>query len=210
MKNIFVTGIGTDVGKTVVSAILTEALQADYWKPVQSGSLEKTDSQRVGELISNPRTAFHPEAYLLQAPLSPHAAAALENVAIELSQIHLPQTANRLVVEGAGGLLVPLNDKHLVVDLIGHLQLPVVVVTANYLGSINHTLLTVEALKSRNIPVLGLIFNGEPTPASEDYILQYTGLPKLLSVLPEKDLSPTLVRRYADELVAGGQLAWKP
>jgi dethiobiotin synthetase len=200
MKDIFVTGIGTDIGKTVVSAILTEALQADYWKPVQSGSVELTDSQRVQSLVSNGRSVFHPEAYLLQAPLSPHAAAALENKKIDLANIRLPQTQNRLVVEGAGGLYVPLNDEHLVVDLICHLQLPVVVVSANYLGSINHTLLTLEALRSRNIPVVGLIFNGEPNPATEDYIVQHTGVRKLLSVLPEAELNAEVIRRYAAQL----------
>ena len=202
MKDIFVTGIGTDIGKTVVAAILTEALQADYWKPVQSGSIDLTDSQRVKSLVSNKKTVFHPEAYLLEAPLSPHAAAALEGKNIILENIGLPQTANRLVVEGAGGLFVPLNDRHLIVDLIGYLQLPVVVVSANYLGSINHTLLTLEALRSRGIPVAGLIFNGPPNPASEDYILQYSGVPKLLSVLPEETLNPAVIRKYAEMLSA--------
>ena len=200
MKDLFVTGIGTDIGKTVVSAILTEALQADYWKPVQAGSLEMTDSQRVKRLVSNARTVFHPEAYLLEAPMSPHAAAALAGQEITLDSIRLPQTPNRLVVEGAGGLLVPLNARHLVVDLIQHLQLPVVVVVAHYLGSINHTLLTLEALRSRNIPVRGLIFNGAPNPASEAYILAYSGIPKLLSVLPEKDLSPAIIKKYAAQI----------
>lgn len=201
MKDLFVTGIGTDIGKTVVSAILTEALQADYWKPVQSGSLEQTDSQRVKSLISNEKSVFHPEAYLLEAPLSPHAAAALEGRRIDLGAIRLPQTRNRLVVEGAGGLFVPLNGEHLVVDLIRHLQLPVVVVSSNYLGSINHTLLTLEALRSRHIPVAGLIFNGEPTPASEDFILKYSGFRKLLSVLPEPEMSPAVIRKYAAQLL---------
>ena len=200
MRDIFVTGIGTDIGKTVVSAILTEALQADYWKPVQSGSVEMTDSRKVQSLVSNPRSVFHPEAYLLQAPLSPHAAAALEGKTIDLAGIRLPRTQNRLVVEGAGGLFVPLNHEHLIVDLIRHLQLPVVVVSANYLGSINHTLLTLEALRSRRIPVAGIIFNGEPNPASEEFILKYSGVPRLLSVLPEQALTPAVIRRYAGEL----------
>ena len=107
MKDLFVTGIGTDIGKTVVSAILTEALQADYWKPVQAGSLEMTDSQRVKSLVSNTRTVFHPEAYLLEAPMSPHAAAALAGQEITLDSIRLPQTPNRLVVEGAGACWCP-------------------------------------------------------------------------------------------------------
>jgi dethiobiotin synthetase len=201
MKDIFVTGIGTDIGKTVVSAILTEALQADYWKPVQAGSLEMTDSQRVKSLVSNTKTTFHPEAYLLEAPMSPHAAAALAGKEIVLDSIRRPQTQNRLVVEGAGGLLVPLNARHLVVDLIQHLQLPVVVVAAQYLGSINHTLLTLEALRSRSIPVRGIIFNGAPNPASEDYILKFSGIPKLLSVLPEENLDRAAIKKYAAQIV---------
>lgn len=182
MKRIFVTGIGTDVGKTVVSAILTEALEADYWKPVQAGNLEDSDTITVRKLVSNPRSFFHPEAYRLQAPMSPHAAARLENLELDLNEISMPETANNLVIEGAGGLMVPLNDKLLVLDLVAKLNCPVVVVSRNYLGSINHTLLTLEALKQRNIPVAGIIFNGEPNAESEDFILNYTGVSKLLSL----------------------------
>ncbi|MGV3585768.1 MAG: dethiobiotin synthase [Adhaeribacter sp.] len=200
MRRIFVTGIGTDVGKTVVAAILTEALQADYWKPVQSGTLTDSDTATVKKLIQNKTSRFHPEAYRLPLPLSPHAAAEAENITIELENIQLPETANHLVIEGAGGLLVPLNQNVLIVDLLPIFACEVVLVSRNYLGSINHTLLTWEALKNRNINILGLVFNGEPNPASEDFILNYTGLPKLLSVLPEAALSPEIISDYAVQL----------
>ncbi|KAA5540798.1 dethiobiotin synthase [Adhaeribacter rhizoryzae] len=200
MRRIFVTGIGTDVGKTVVAAILTEALQADYWKPVQSGTLTDSDTATVNKLIQNKKSRFHPEAYRLPLPLSPHAAAEAENITIELKNIQLPETANHLVIEGAGGLLVPLNNIKLMVDLLPIFACEVVLVSRNYLGSINHTLLTWEALKNRNINILGLIFNGEPNTASEDFILNYTGLPKLLSVLPEEKLTLEIISDYAVQL----------
>ncbi|MFD1143924.1 dethiobiotin synthase [Larkinella insperata] len=169
-------GVGTEIGKTVVSSIVVEALQADYWKPVQSGALEDSDTETVRRLISNTVSRFHPEAYRLREPLSPHAAAAIDGVQIALSAFSVPQTDNHLVIELAGGLMVPLNDRDLNIDLVQQLQLPVLLVSKHYLGSINHTLLSVEALQRRGIPVLGLIFNGPETPASEDFILQYTGL----------------------------------
>jgi dethiobiotin synthetase len=187
MKRIFVTGIGTDVGKTVISAILTQALEADYWKPVQAGSLEATDTHTVRNLVSNALSFFHPEAYRLQEPMSPHAAARAENLELDLQEITLPETANKMVIEGAGGLMVPLNDKFLVLDLLEKLDCNVVVVSRNYLGSINHTLLTLEVLKHRKIPVAGLVFNGDPNPESEGFILNYSGVSRLFSLpfLPE-------------------------
>ncbi|HSI91185.1 MAG TPA: dethiobiotin synthase [Adhaeribacter sp.] len=198
MKRIFVTGIGTDVGKTVVSAILTEALQADYWKPVQSGSLENTDTQTVQQLVSNARSFFHPEAYRFEAPLSPHAAAKIEDQEIELTKIQVPETENTLLIEGAGGLLVPLNDRFLILDLVKQLDCPVVVVSRNYLGSINHTLLTLESLKQHRIPVAGLVFNGDPNPETENFILNYTGVPKLFSVPVLPEISKETIRKIAE------------
>ncbi|QNF35611.1 dethiobiotin synthase [Adhaeribacter swui] len=197
MKKIFVTGIGTDIGKTLVAAILTEALHADYWKPVQAGNLEFTDTDRVKELVSNPQSVFHPEAYRLQLPASPHLAAAQENIIIDSEQFVLPQTQNHLVIEGAGGLLVPLASDFLIIDLIAQLQAEVILVSQNYLGSINHTLLTILALQQRQIPIKGIIFNGTPTPSSEDFITQYTGVAKLGALLPETEINPTVVQRYA-------------
>ncbi|MCB2407957.1 dethiobiotin synthase [Hymenobacter lucidus] len=197
MERLFITGIGTDVGKTFVAAILTEALRADYWKPVQAGLLPTTDTATVRGLVSNGQSVFHPEAYRLQLPASPHKAAAAEQVTIAAEAFQLPATTNHLVVEGAGGLLVPLAPGLLLADLIAPLGLEVVVVSRHYLGSINHTLLTLEALRQRGLPVRGLVFNGEPNPATEDFISQHTGVPIMPRVQPETEVSPATVSRYA-------------
>lgn len=175
----FITGIGTGIGKTITSAVLTEKLNADYWKPIQSGDLEQSDSLAIENLISNPKTKIHPETYRLNHPLSPHLSARMDGVAIELGGFHLPETKNSLIVEGAGGLMVPLNGQELILDLIKHLQIPVIVVSQNYLGSINHSLLTINTLKQHQINIKGIIFNGETNIESETYILKYTQLPSL-------------------------------
>jgi len=199
MRKIFVTGIGTDVGKTVVSTILVEALQADYWKPVQTGSYFSTDSDKVKKNIRNTRTKIHPETYVLKQYMSPHAAAELEGVHIELDKIEMPQTGNTLVMEGAGGIMVPLNDQHFIVDIIKKFDCETVLVIQNYLGSINHSILSVDALKFRNIRILGIVFNGPPHKLSEDIILQYSGVPCLGRVNKENVISPDVISRYAEE-----------
>lgn len=196
----FITGIGTEIGKTLVSAIVTEYLQADYWKPVQSGDLHWTDTMKVQSLISNTKSVFHPERHRLNAPLSPHASAALDGVQIKLSDFTLPQTSNHLVVEGAGGLMVPLNEHDVLLDLIQQLQIPVILVSRNYLGSINHTLLSFDALKQRNIPIAGIVFNGEPNPASESFIENYTQLPVLFRVGNLDDITPESIRDVVKQL----------
>ena len=150
MKQIFVTGTSTEVGKTIASAIITEALEADYWKPIQAGSLENTDTDRVKRLISNDKTKFHKSSYELKSAMSPHAAAAIDGVHIDRLEIHEPQTENYLVIEGAGGLLVPLNDSDTILDIIMPTY-QVVVVSRHYLGSINHTLLTVNWLTNKRL-----------------------------------------------------------
>jgi dethiobiotin synthetase len=193
-----IAGIGTEIGKTFISSILTEALQADYWKPVQSGALDFTDSDTVKSLISNPKTVFHPEAYRLTEPMSPHAAATIDGVEITLDNFVLPQTENNLIVELAGGLMVPLNDEETNLDLIKKLGLPVILVSRNYLGSINHTLLSVEILKQQKIEVKGLIFNGLPNKSSEDFILNYTGLECLGRVDFEENINKNVVRKWAN------------
>lgn len=197
MKKLFITGIGTDIGKTIVSSIIVEALKADYWKPIQSGDLSFTDTMKVQSLITNTTSVFHPESYKFKNPLSPHAAAALEDTRIDLERIKSPETTNNLIIEGAGGLLVPLNDKHFIIDLITHLDAEVILVSRNYLGSINHTLLTYEALKQRNIKIKGLIFNGNENLATENSIINYTKLPVLLSVNQETILTKEIVAAYA-------------
>ncbi|WP_412468935.1 dethiobiotin synthase [Pedobacter sp. KLB.chiD] len=179
MDKYFITGIGTGIGKTLVSAILTEKLKADYWKPIQSGDLEASDSLTVKNLISNPETVIHPESYRLTQPLSPHLSAKLDGIEIDLRKINIPVTDNNLIIEGAGGLMVPLNENELIVDLIKKLSVEVILVSQNYLGSINHTLLSVNLLKQFNIPVKGIIFNGTENNETERYILQYTKIKKL-------------------------------
>lgn len=194
--NYFVTAIDTDSGKTLVSSILCEALQADYWKPVQAGL--PRDSETVQSLISNSRTKIHPERYLLKTPASPHASAKIDGVNITISDFQIPQTKNDLIIEGAGGCLVPLNDKDFVVDLISHFKAEVVLVADLYLGSINHTLLTLEALKSREAKIKGIIFNGDSNPESERIILgHHGGMKKLLHVKKEKAIDKQLVQKYA-------------
>lgn len=182
----FVTGIGTGIGKTIVSAVLTEKLKADYWKPVQSGDLDISDSLFVKHLV-NPGTIIHPETYRLSQPLSPHLSARLDGIKIRLEDITLPQTDNHLIIEGAGGVMVPLNDKELILDLIKRLNVKVIVVSQNYLGSINHTLLTLELLKANQVDVEGLIFNGTENAESEQYISKYSNV-KILGRIPKMSI----------------------
>lgn len=196
MKRFFITGIGTDVGKTLASAILVEALNADYWKPIQAGDLNNTDTMKVRSLISNTKSKFHPETYQLTKPMSPHAAAEADGIKINIEKIILPVTSNTLIIEGAGGLMVPLNEQYLVIDLIKKIKSEVIIISSNYLGSINHTLLTVEALKNRNIPIAGIIFNGRSTKSTEDYILGYTGLKRLLHIEDEKKIDREIILKY--------------
>jgi dethiobiotin synthetase len=186
-KPLFITGIGTGIGKTIVSAILTEKLKADYWKPVQSGDLDDSDTLKVKSLISNTKTVFHRETYHLTQPFSPHKSAAIDGVSIEKDKFIIPKTDNQLLIEGAGGLMVPLNDELLMIDLIKYLNADVILVSQNYLGSINHTLLSIAALKQYHIPITGIIFNGKTDVDSETYILKHTGI-KLLGHIPEYTL----------------------
>lgn len=192
-----VAGIGTEIGKTFISSILVEALEANYWKPIQSGGLDYTDTDTVKGLVTNQKSVFYPEAYRLTQPLSPHAAAEIDGVTIEVEDFQLPQTTAPLVVELAGGLMVPLNSDVLNIDLIEKFNLPVVLVTRNYLGSINHTLLSVHLLQSRGIAIKGLIFNGLSNPATESFILNHTKLPLLAKVEEHSEITPSLVSHYA-------------
>ena len=199
MKGFFVTGIGTDIGKTVVSAILVEALKADYWKPIQAGNLDFTDSDFIKEYTINHQD-IHVEEYLFSEPVSPHLAAELDFNTIDTHHIKLPKSNNYFIVEGAGGLMVPLTENYLIKDLIKKIQLPVIVVSMSYLGSINHTLLTIEVLKQNNIPIAGIIFNNEHNLESENYILNYTGI-KLLGKIPKADImSKGFIVQQADQI----------
>lgn len=194
---LFITGIGTDVGKTVAAAIVTEALQADYWKPVQAGDLDNSDTHKINKYISNSKTAFHPNSYALNTPASPHLAAALDGVMIELDAVKEPKTKNNLVIEGAGGLLVPLNDSNTIADLIKP-DYKVIIVTRHYLGSINHTLLTLEALQHRGIQPAGIIFNGNENKPTEDIILKKTNALVIGRIANEPYFDKNVIAEYAD------------
>ncbi len=195
--NYFVTAIHTDSGKTLTSAILCEALGADYWKPVQCGA--PRDALTVSSLVSN--SFIHADGIFLEAPASPHAAAIAEGKTLTLDDFTEPSTkANDLIIEGAGGCLVPINDTHFVIDLAKKFEARVVLVSNLYLGSINHTLLTWECLRNRNIPVQGIIFNGITNAQSEKVILHHTRLKVLLRIRPEQTINKETIRRYAGEL----------
>lgn len=191
-RRLFVTGTDTDAGKTVISALLTLALDAHYWKPIQSGVNTDSDTRDVQSLTGLPQERFLPEAYRLTEPLSPHEAAAIDGVRIDLDAITLPALPQDapLVVEGAGGLMVPLNDKALMLDLITRLGLPVVVVARSGLGTINHTLLTLAALRAAGAKIAGVIMNGPPHPANADAIAHFGRVPVLAQVPMLGDLSP--------------------
>ena len=200
MKGFFITGIGTDIGKTVVSAILVEALKADYWKPIQSGNLDFTDTDFIKDFTLH-HGKLHTEEYGFSEPVSPHLAAKLESKVIDIEQIKLVNTNNHLIVETAGGLLSPLSEKYLCIDLIKELQLSVILVSMNYLGSINHTLLSIEALKQRNIPIEGIIFCGDPNFETERFILEYSKIP-LLGKIPFTDnLTQEFISEQAKQFV---------
>lgn len=197
---LFVTGIGTEVGKTVIAAILTEKLKADYWKPVQAGDLDDSDTMKVRALVGNSVSVFHEEGFRLNHPMSPHAAAERDGVEIGLEDFEMPQTENHLVIEGAGGLMVPLNDQDCVIDLIEGSGAEVVLVSRNYLGSINHTLLSIEALKNRGIPVRGVIFNDEENAETERVILKMTGLKCLGRVELLKELTQEAIAKCGEAI----------
>jgi dethiobiotin synthetase len=199
MDTYFITGIGTEIGKTIVSAIVTEALEADYWKPIQAGDLDYSDTHKVKEMISNVNTFFHANSFALRTPMSPHAAAKIDGIEITAEKIMEPKTSNDLVIEGAGGLLVPINDTQTIADFIKP-HYKVILVSRYYLGSINHTLLTAEALKSRGLNCIGIIFNGDKTPSSEEIILKMTNLPALLHIDQEENFDRETVKRYAKKL----------
>ncbi len=181
----FISGIHTDAGKTVTSAFLQKALDADYWKPIQAGDLDFGDTDRVKAWTGSPGKRFHPVRHALNTPASPHYAARIDGVEISLADFTLPETNGRnLIVEGAGGLLVPINDRETVADLIVQLGLPVILVSRHYLGSINHTLLSIDYLQRRSIPLAGLIYSGGDNPETVRIVGEQTGVWPLVE-LPE-------------------------
>ena len=197
-KRIFVTGTGTGIGKTVVAAILTEALQADYWKPVQAGFHDGTDTETVQQLISNSKTQIHKELYKLKLPASPHIAAREEGLIIDLNYIekNIPVTANTLIIEGAGGLMVPLNETAFVADLITRTNASVILVSRNTLGSINHSLLTAMACREKGIEVMGWIFN-DSFMDYENEISKWSGYPNLARIAFNKNIDKNFVSEQA-------------
>ena len=195
---IFITGIGTDVGKTIASSIVVEALEADYWKPVQAGDLDNSDSHKIQRFIANRKTKIYENSYKLNTPASPHLAAEIDGITIDLKQIKEPKTKNHLVIEGAGGVLVPLNNADSIIDLIQK-DYKVIVVSRHYLGSINHTLLTLEALKNRNISVAGIIFSGDENKASEEIILSKITAKFIGRIENEPYFDQNVIQYYADK-----------
>jgi len=189
---LFITGTGTDVGKSVVAAMLLAGTRGFYWKPVQSGLEPISDSDWVRRATDLPEDHFLPETYRFRNPLSPHAAAALEGVRIDLSAFRLPElpVPGQLIVEGAGGVLVPLNERDLMLDLIVLLALPVLVVASSRLGTINHTLLTLQALRSRRVSVVGVILNGPPDPSNRQAIEHFGVIPVLAQIAPLPAITP--------------------
>lgn len=195
-RNIFVTGIGTGIGKTITSSILARALNYAYWKPIQCGDLHFSDGDNVKSLA--PEIDVLPSRYSFKASESPHAAAKLEAIDICLDDFSLP--ARPTVIEGAGGIFVPLNQKDFIIDLIPIFHASVVVVAQYYLGSINHTLLTLNELKHRNFQILGIVFNGEKKQETQDIILAHHALPILLELPQMDEVSARTIESYADLL----------
>lgn len=195
-KKYFITGISTEVGKTVASAIVVEALQSDYWKPVQAGELDNCDTKKVKELISNSTSVFYENSYALKTPMSPHAAAKIDGITIDLKQIIAPKTKNNLVIEGAGGLLVPLNNSETILDIIKP-NYKVIVVSRHYLGSINHTLLTVKLLQEKGFDV-SIIFSGDEHKTTEEIIRKMTNVSIIGRIDEEPYFDKNVVKEYAN------------
>jgi dethiobiotin synthetase len=201
MKTVFITGTGTDVGKTIASAVITEALEADYWKPVQAGFTEGTDAKTVAGLLSNTRSVIHPELYSLEMAASPHIAAREEGREISIDAIidahtRISSSNEWLIVEGAGGSLVPLNETVFVADLIMAMDVKVVIVSRNYLGSINHSLLTARVLHGMGIEVAGWIFN-DHFMDYEAELVRWSGIPAIGSIPFSDQKDKAFIREQA-------------
>jgi dethiobiotin synthetase len=194
-KKYFITGISTEVGKTVAAAIITEALQADYWKPIQAGELDNSDTHKVKRLISNSKTVFHENSYALKTAMSPHAAAEIEGITIDLKKIKIPKTKNNLVIEGAGGVLVPLNNSETILDII-KADYKVIVVSRHYLGSINHTLLTIKLLQEKGFDI-AIIFSGDTHKTTEEIIVKMTNVAVIGRINEEPYFDKNVVKEYA-------------
>ena len=195
---IFITGIGTDVGKTIVSAVFVKALQADYFKPIQAGDLDYSDTDKVKELADSKTSKFYPNAYALQTPMSPHTAADIDKIKIDIDQIQRPETDHHLIIEGAGGLLVPINQHNCIIDLVKKTD-KVILVSRHYLGSINHTLLSYQLLQQRNIDY-EIVFVGEENSTTESIIQEMTGKSPIGRIPQLKDINSNTIASTADML----------
>lgn len=200
----FVSGIGTDVGKTVASAILCKALHAAYWKPIQSGNIISSDKETVRDLCGNDQLIFD-EVYSLREPLSPHTAARIEFVEIDVTSVKIPDHSGNLIIEGAGGLLVPITRDFLFSDWLMENSLPVILVSRHYLGSINHTMLSLEFLKNQGIQITGVLFIGKDNDHNESLICERYDIRNLGNVPEVNTVNKTFVSTYASEL----QNNWK-
>ncbi|MFT6210872.1 MAG: dethiobiotin synthetase [Bacteroidia bacterium] len=196
IKGLFITGIGTDVGKTIASAVITKALEADYWKPVQCGDLDNSDSIKIARLTVLETLS---EAFKLNAPMSPHAAADLEGVELNIDKIEVPQTHKTIVVEGAGGIMVPLNSRETYLDLMLKLNLPVVLVTRHYLGSINHTMLSWKVLKETGLNVVALVISGKAHETTESHFATQMDVP-FIRINELVELNPETIATEAERL----------
>lgn len=199
MSRVIVTGQGTGVGKTVAAGVLMALLMADYWKPIEAGTQEESDSATIQKWFQDSMQTIFVPAYRLHAPLSPHHAARLQNIAIQTETIVPPATEKPLVIETVGGILVPLNSSQLSLDLYLSWKAHWIVVSQHYLGSINHTLMTIQCLQTRKASIIGVVFNGLPHPDSEKAILRHSQLPLLGRILPEKKVTTQTLHHYAEQ-----------
>jgi dethiobiotin synthetase len=198
MTPIFITGIGTGIGKTCVSAIVAKALEADYWKPIQAGYEEGTDGEFVSSVLGDSGLTVFPEVYKLRQPASPHIAAREEGIRINIGHIcnKIPINNRTLLIEGAGGLLVPLNETEFVADLIHALNAKVILVSRNYLGSINHSLLTARVCREMQLPVIGWVFNDQYLDY-EDEIVKWSNFPRIASIPYSENINGTFINSQA-------------
>jgi dethiobiotin synthase len=184
VSGFFVTGTDTEVGKTLVSAWLLTQLDGSYWKPIQAGTVPTTDSATVQNLAELPVSRVLPEAYLLPEAIAPHESARRANIAMDMEKLKLPPHDGLVVVEGAGGLMVPIVDGAYMVDLADALDLPIILVARSTLGTINHTLLSVEAIRRRGLPLAGVVISGPETPHNRAAIERF-GKVEVIAEIPQ-------------------------
>jgi len=199
-KTFFVSGIGTDVGKTVASAILCQALKAAYWKPLQSGTIQGSDKDTIRLLCGDEQVIYN-EVYALREPLSPHTAARIDGVKIDMHALKTPKHKGNLIIEGAGGLMVPITRNMLICDWLLKIQCSVILISRHYLGSINHTLLSLDVLTNRDIPLAGVLFIGKDNDNNETLICERYNVRNLGNIPEVQSVNNTFVKIYADELV---------